>query len=72
VFHKAWIRVVDSVFKAVDELRLRDERSTIVVEKYVGGGGWMWMMFRLIPSHPQRHGHLSNGAEVIMHARMNE
>jgi hypothetical protein len=46
---------------------LRDKYSTIAVEKCVGSGGWMWMIFRLIPSHPQRHGHSSNGAEVIIH-----
>jgi hypothetical protein len=64
--------VVDSMFKAVDERGSCDERSTLVVEKCVGGGGWMWMIFRLIPSHPQRHGHSSNGAEVIIHERMVE
>jgi hypothetical protein len=60
------------MLKAVDEQDLCDERSTIVVEKRVDGGGWMWMIFRLIPSHPQRHGHSSNDPEVIIHQRMVE
>src|SRR5262249_16676597 len=34
----------------------------------VDGCGWLWMILRLIPSHPQRHGHSSNGAEPIIHA----
>jgi hypothetical protein len=59
--------VVDSMFKAVDERGSCDERSTLVVEKCVGGGGWMWIAKRLIPSRPQRHGHSSNDAEVIIH-----
>jgi len=58
---------VDSVLEAVDEPGLRDERSTIVVEKCVDGGGWLWMVIRLIPRRPQASGHSSISDKVVIH-----
>ena len=61
---------MDSVFKAVDEDGVRDERSTVGVEKAVGESGRLWTRARLIPRHPQRNGRSSRSDETVIHAQV--